>query len=108
MQKYVDLEVPDDVVGIEALRRIHAQGPRHHQLGVVLDGEERAALGFHWHSILKDGQPVGQLTNCVWTYRLKEKIGFALIASSRLPGDQIKVVKDGRARSGALKELPFL
>ena len=35
--KYIDLHVPDDVIGIAALRRIHAQGPRRHQLGVLLD-----------------------------------------------------------------------
>lgn len=108
MEKYVDLDVPDDVIGIEALRGIHAAGARRHQLGVVLEGEEPTTLGFHWHSIFKNGQKVGQLTSCVWSYRLKKNIGFALIARNCAEGDRVEVVKEGRTLSGMLKELPFL
>ncbi len=36
--KYVDLQVPDDTIGIQALRRIAKAGPRRHTLGIVLDG----------------------------------------------------------------------
>ncbi len=108
MEKYVDLEVPDDVIGIEALRRIHAIGPRRHQLGVVIEGEEPTSLGFSWHSILKNGQQVGHLTNCVWSYRLKKNIGFALISTTCVAGDQVKVVKEGHTLPGTLQELPFL
>ena len=35
MSKYVDLHVPDDTVGIQALRKIAAEGPKRHQLGVI-------------------------------------------------------------------------
>jgi aminomethyltransferase len=108
MDKYVDLDVTDDVIGIEALRRIHAAGARRHQLGLVLEGEEPTALGFHWHPILKNGQNVGQLTNCVWSYRLQKNIGFALIARSCVAGDRVEVVKEGRALSGMLTTLPFV
>lgn len=106
--KYVDLELPDDVIGIEALRRIHAAGPRRHQLGVVLEGEDPTALGFHWHAILKDGLQVGSLTNCVWSYRLKKNIGFALISARCRAGEQIEILKENRTLRGMLTELPFL
>ena len=43
---YVDLDVDDNVIGIEALRRIAAEGPRRHQLGLVLEGKHPAPLGF--------------------------------------------------------------
>jgi aminomethyltransferase len=106
--KYIDLEVPDEVIGIAALRRIHAQGPRRHQLGLVLEGAEPTALGFHWHAILRDGRKVGDLTNCVWSRRLKKNIGFALISTACQPGDTVEVVKEGRALAGRLSALPFL
>ena len=67
MGAYVDLDVPDDVVGIEALRRIDAQGPKRHQLGVVLEGDEPADVPFLWFDIVKDGEKIGDLTNCVWS-----------------------------------------
>jgi len=108
MEKYVDLDVPEDVIGIEALRRIHAAGVRRHQLGVVLEGEEPTALGFHWHPVLKDGRKVGHLTNCVWSYRLRKNIGFALIERDCVDGDRVTVMKDGSGLSGMLKKLPFL
>jgi aminomethyltransferase len=106
--KYVDLQVSDDVIGIEALRRVHAAGPRRHQLGVVLDGEEPTRLGFNWHPIASNGQRVGALTNCVWSYRLKKNIGFALISTSCVAGERVEVLKDGDATGGTLQELPFL
>lgn len=106
--KYVDLHVSDDVVGIKALRRVHADGPRRHQLGVVLDGDEPTQLGFHWHSILMDGRKVGDLTNCVWSYRLKRNIGFALISTACAAGDRAVVVKEGLSMTGTLVTLPFL
>ncbi len=106
--RYVDLQVPDEVIGIKALRRIHAAGARRHQLGAVLDGEEPAQLGFHWQPILKNGRKVGSLTNCVWSYRLGKNIGFALISTECVPGEHVEVVKDGVATAATLRELPFL
>ena len=106
--KYVDLEVADDVIGIQALRRIHAEGRRHHQLGLVLDDDEPVQLGFSWHDILKDGRKVGDLTNCVWSYRLKRNIGFALIETACRAGDSVDLRKEGRVVAGVLTALSFL
>ncbi len=108
LDKYVDLHVSDDVIGIDALRRIHAAGPRRHQIGVMLDGDEPAALGFRWHSIRRGGQDVGHMTNCVWSYRLKRNIGFALVSTPCLVGDEVEVVKEGHSIGAVLKSLPFV
>ena len=108
MSKYVDLQVADDVIGIQALRRIHAEGPKRHQLGLVLEGDEPTSLGFHWHDIVIDAAKVGDLTNCVWSYRLKKNIGFALISSRCAVGMRVDVMKGGRRLSGVLTQLPFL
>ena len=75
---------------------------------MVLEGEDPTALGFHWHAILKDGLQVGSLTNCVWSYRLKKNIGFALISSRCRAGEQIEIHKESRTLRGMLTELPFL
>ena len=108
MGKYVDLDVPDDVIGIAALRRIHAEGPRRHQLGVVLDGDQPTELGFNWHPIEVGGRKVGDMTNCVWSRRLKQNIGFALISAHCAAGTSVVVAKDGQRLAGKLTELPFL
>ncbi|MEP6885525.1 MAG: glycine cleavage T C-terminal barrel domain-containing protein [Gammaproteobacteria bacterium] len=106
--KYVDLNVPDDVIGIDALRRIHADGPRRQQLGVALEGDEPMQLGFHWHSVEVDGRKVGDLTNCAWSYRLKKNIGFVLISMECRSGSRVTVRKDGKTLTGTLQELPFI
>ncbi len=42
----------DDVVGIAALRQIAETGPKRHQLGLILEGEKPAPLGFAWEDLL--------------------------------------------------------
>jgi aminomethyltransferase len=106
--KYLDLQLADEVVGIEALRRIQAAGPRRHQLGVILDGDEPVNFGFQWQSIAKAGTRVGALTNSVWSYRLKKNIGFALVLTRCVAGDRVELSRAGRSVSGTLCELPFL
>ncbi|HSG35897.1 MAG TPA: glycine cleavage T C-terminal barrel domain-containing protein [Paracoccaceae bacterium] len=105
--KYVDLDVPDDVVGIKALRRIAAEGPKRHQLGLILEGETPAPLGFAWEEITKDGRKVGDMTNCVWSYRMKQNIGYALIGTDCQPGETVEIRRKGGAVTARLVELPF-
>ena len=108
MGKYVSLDLADDVIGIQALRKIHREGVKRQQLGVRLDGEQPTPLGFHWHAIHKDGQRVGDLTNCVWSWRLKCNIGFGLVASSCAIGDKVQVHKEGQNISATLVDMPFI
>ncbi len=108
MGKYINLDVPDDVIGIHALRQVHKQGVKRQQLGVLLDGDQPTQLGFHWHGIYHEGRRVGDLTNCVWSYRLKRNIGFGLVASSCAIGDKVQVHKEGQHIGGSLVCLPFI
>jgi glycine cleavage system aminomethyltransferase T len=106
--KYVDLDVPDDVVGIQALRKIKAAGIKRHQLGVVLEGEKPAPLGFRLEEIHLDGKYIGKMTNCVWSPRMKANIGFALIDSSVAVGSHVHVMRATAAVGAKLVDLPFL
>jgi glycine cleavage system aminomethyltransferase T len=108
MGQYVDLNVDDDVVGIHALRKIAKDGVRRQQLGVVLEGDQPTELGFHWHGIHSGGSKVGDMTNCVWSYRLKKNIGFALVSVDCKAGDPVTVNKLGVNIAGQLTELPFI
>ncbi|MFV1635809.1 MULTISPECIES: glycine cleavage T C-terminal barrel domain-containing protein [Phaeobacter] len=108
MGKYVDLHVPDDTIGIEALRRIATEGPKRHQLGVVLDNSEPVKAEFTWNDIDMDGTCIGDMTTCVWSYRMKKNIGFALVATSAKPGDRVVVRRAAGPVEGTLCELPFL
>ena len=106
--KYVDLQVSDDVIGIGALRRIAKEGPKRHQLGLILDGKSPAPLKFSWEDIYFEGRKVGDMTNCVWSYRFDANIGYALISVDLKPGDEVDISSRERSAKAKLVELPFL
>lgn len=108
MGKYVDLDVPDDTVGIAALREIAARGPRRHTLGLILDAGEPVQPGFLWNPLYADGRQIGSLTNCIFSYRLKKNIGFALVERGCTVGARLEARIGGQLQPGTLTELPFL
>jgi len=105
---YVDLDVGDDVIGIQALRKIMKEGPKRHQLGLLLGGIKPAPLGFSWEEIHRDGKMIGHMTNCVWSPRLKQNIGYALISVDVKADERVEVMRPTGAFAGDLCELPFL
>lgn len=46
MGKYIDLELADDVIGVKALRKIKAAGPKRHSLGIIMDNLAPMSAGF--------------------------------------------------------------
>jgi len=108
LDKDVDLDVPDDVVGIAALRRIKRDGVTRHQLGLVLDGATPAPLGFKHEDILAKGKKVGKMTNCVWSPRMKANIGYALISVEHSIGEAVEIARPGGHTAAELVALPFL
>ena len=106
--KYVDLDAPDDTIGIDALRKINREGPKRHQLGVKLAGNEPQPFKYAWEKITHNGQTVGDMTGCVWSYRLKQNIGYALINIKVGVGETVQVHRENGAVQGELVELPFI
>ena len=107
--KYIDLDVADDVIGITALRQIAESGPKRHQLGLILEGEEPAPLGFAWEDLLdQNGTKKGAMTNCVFSPRMQANIGYALISVDMQPGDQVVIDRVAGRTQARLVELPFL
>lgn len=105
--KYVNLDLPDDVVGISALRKIHAVGPKRHQIGIVLDDGVRRTGHAIWYPVEQDGQLVGHMTNGGWSPRAQTMIGFALVQIDARAGDTVDIVRGGYRDRGTLCELPF-
>ncbi len=106
--KYIDLEVPDDVIGIQALRRIRADGIKRHQLGLVLEGDSPAPLGFKRETVRHQGKTIGMMTNCVWSPRMKANIGYALVQTTVSAGTTVEVERENGMVAAKLVELPFL
>ncbi len=105
---YVDLDVPDDVVGIDALRRIASDGPIRHQLGVMLDGDTPLRPDSDWLDILVNGEKVGSMTCSTWSFRLEKNIGLALVSIVAPSEAEVAVMRGEQAVPGRLVDLPFL
>lgn len=105
--RFVDLDVPDDVIGIEALRRIKSEGPRRHQLGIILGDTEESEDQSIWLPIEQDGRSVGHMTHKAWSYRLKRMIGYALVEVEVQPGAAVHVLDGANRREGVLCDIPF-
>jgi len=108
LSRYADLDLPDEVIGVRALRHIHSAGAQRHQLGVLLEGSAPMEPVSRWYPMLRGGRKVGDLTNCTWSYRLKKNIGFALISKDCGPGDAVGVSRDGKTIPAKLTGLPFI
>jgi len=106
--RYVDLGVPDDTVGIAALRRIAAEGPRRHQLGIVLDLQAPVGPAFRWSEIRVEDRRIGDLTTCAWSWRMRRNIGFALVSTAARPGARVTAMLAEGPATGTLVPLPFL
>ncbi|MCB2110261.1 MAG: glycine cleavage system protein T [Defluviimonas sp.] len=108
MGRFVDLHVPDDTIGIAALRRIRAEGVKRHQMGIVLEGELPAPLGVRREEVMLAGRRIGMLTNCTWSFRMKANIGFVLVESGVPAGTGVTVERASGPSAGRLVGIPFL
>jgi aminomethyltransferase len=109
MGKYVDIDAPDDTIGIRALRVIHDRGPQRHQLGIEFDSPEKMPL-FDLHSpVFRDATPVGKMTTNTWSPRLEKNIGICLVWTDVQPGDTVTAqLPNGKRLHGETRELPFI
>lgn len=107
--RYVDLDAPDGVIGIEALRRLREEGPTRHQVGVVLDHEAPLPESPGWLALRKGGAAAGHVTAMVWSPLLRRNIGLCLVSTAVVPGDEVHVtLEDGTDLTGHIRDLPFL
>lgn len=108
MGRYVDLDVPDDTIGIKALRRIAKDGPKRHQLGVILEGDTPRPVVPEWQAIHANGKRIGDLTSGVWSRRLERNIGITLVSITSEPGNAVTVETPDGMVEGKLVDLPFI
>lgn len=107
--RFVHDDVPDDTVGIGALRKIRERGPRRHRLGVVIDIDEPLGYFDRKGKVFKGMTDAGHLTATCWSPRLKCNIGICLVWTGVGPGDTVRLeLPDGRTCEGEMTVLPFL
>ncbi|MBT6273816.1 MAG: glycine cleavage system protein T, partial [Chromatiales bacterium] len=109
MEKYIHLDVSDDVIGIKALRDIHAAGPARRQVGLRLDMDGELPYLDRPSTILLDNNVIGAVTAHCYSPRLEKNIGMGLVPHRIESGTQVEVrLADGRHCGGMICELPFI
>ena len=126
MERYVHLDADDDVIGMQALRKLHSDGIKRHQLGVQLELQQPAPGYGLCGELRVNDAVVGRLTANAWSRRLQRNIGLALVDRVVTAGDSVILVPDFHRQevnndvtnqdasalpaqiSGSLCELPFL
>src|SRR5205085_2400042 len=70
------VDLTKNFLGVEPLRKVQSDGPKHKLAGLELEGKRIARQGT---SILKDGQPVGQVTSGTLSPTLGKSIALAYV-----------------------------
>jgi aminomethyltransferase len=92
-------------IGHERLRAERAQGVKRRLVGFEVRDR---AIARHGHAVLRDGQPVGQVTSGTQTPFLKKAIGMAYVpADMTAPGTEFEVDIRGRRAAAAVVPMPF-
>lgn len=106
--RYVDLEGTDGAIGVAALRRIRAAGPRRRQIGLTISGAPLTRLD-SWLPVLRDGRRVGHATSAVFSPRLNGNIALALVESDdSLDEAPLAVDTPQGRRRAAVSPIPFV
>jgi aminomethyltransferase len=91
--------------GRDALLRIQKNPPRRTRVGLDLAGQRIARQGA---AILKDGQPVGEVTSGTFSPTLQKPIAMGYVLTEvAAPGTEVEIDLRGRSTPAHVVELPF-
>ena len=108
LDRLVDLDMPADFIGKEALQQIRQQGITRCQVGLEIDGDRLSGPNTRFWPVSLGNTPVGKVTSAVYSPRLKTNIALAMVASAYSGvGTTCEVQIPGETRSGAIVPKPF-
>lgn len=99
------VDLAKDFVGVEALRRIHADGPKRRLVGLELDGRRIARQG---SAVLLHGAAVGEVTSGTLSPTLHKSIAMAYVDTAcSAEGTPLAVDLKGQTGQAKIVKLPF-
>jgi aminomethyltransferase len=100
----------DDYIGKAALERIRAEGVSKKLVGIVADNTALQYEISEKRPVLHRGEPVGTLTDLIWSPRLEKNIGFVWLPIELSgPGTALEIVApDGELWAAKSAAIPFL
>ena len=108
LDRLVNVDVPHDFIGKEALAKIKQEGVRRRQIGLVIECPMLQGPNTIFWPIEVDSKMVGKVTSAVYSPRLEKNIALAMIDSEHSHiGQNVKVHIDGDVYEATICETPF-
>jgi len=100
---------PQDYIGKAALEDLKARGVDRKLVGIQWAGEELPAeLSWFW-PVIRDGEPIGKVTDAVWSPRLERNIGYAWVPIElAAPGNRLDVESEHGPLAVTTAAIPFI
>ena len=106
--RLVNLDMDAEFIGKAALRKIKQEGPMRKQVGLVLDCAPLTGPNTTFWAIQQDGATIGKVTSAVYSPRLKQNIGLAMVATdAAIMGAEVEVLTNSGAVKATMVERPF-
>lgn len=108
MDRLVSLDMKADYIGKEALQRIHKEGVKRRQVGLIIKGEPLKGPNTIFWPIKHNGIEVGVVTSAVYSPRLKQNIALAMVTiDSASTGTAVEVATTGKSLEAKIADYPF-
>ena len=108
LEKFVDLDGPDDFIGKAALVRQVAEGPPRRRVGLFVDGDPIRQSPIRWWKVSSGGASIGVATSVTWSPSLDHNIAYAVVESEHAsPGHEVVVHTSFGDRPAVTTGIPF-
>ena len=108
LDKFLDLDKNFDFIGKNALIEIKNKGITRKQVGLIIDDDPMEGPNTYFWNIEKDNLNIGRVTSAVYSPRLKQNIGLALVdINYSTIGTKLNVIKGEDVCKAEIVEKPF-
>ena len=108
LDKFLDLDKNFDFIGKNALIEIKNKGITRKQIGLIIDDDPMEGPNTHFWNIEKDNLNIGRVTSAVYSPRLKQNIGLAMVdINYSTIGTKLNVIKGEDVCKAEIVEKPF-
>ena len=108
LDRLINLDIPANYVGKEALKKINKDGIKRKQIGLTIDCEPLKGPNTTFWPLTKNNKIIGKITSAVYSPRLKKNIALAMVSidNSEL-GTILDVEISSKKNKATVVEKPF-
>ena len=108
LDRLVNLDITDNFIGKEALKKINAEGIKRKQVGIIIDCEPLKGPNTTFWPITKNDMIIGKITSAVYSPRLKKNIALGMVSiDSCEVGTNCEVEMLTKKNKATIVEKPF-